>query len=734
MDKKRFWDSFPLGTHLCREPMPPMAELKRDMEIIKSKGFNMVKLQENWLVDEPSEGNVDLSKYHELISRAQELDMGVYVGLTCEQAPSWLYEKHPDCRMVRQDGCQVNYAAQTTLPADGKPGPCYDHPGATEDQLRFIRRLVGELSIHENIVVWNTWQEIGYWAEWFAGECVCYCENTLASYRAWLSGRYGSEIKKLNAHWNANYASFESINPDRSRRVNCVPQRFFFRYFMDNVQVASVLRSRCEAIKEADALSRPVFAHKGSPDFGSGMDWTYARTQDFIGMSSYPAWGSGSGWDDHKRQKRLPRYETLLAEMWDNVAKNADYIRSASAEGKPVWFAEFQGGPVSTDFHIGRIPEAADVRRWMLSAIGSGITALSFWVARAEIMAPEANGFSLLDPEGETTERLEEASAIGRFFQKYPDVFAKNNKPQAEVAILVDEWNTQLMRTMSQAPEAHAYDARGWYKFCWDAGVPCDFVEASQLGEKRAYSYKAIVVPLPLSMSGDLAGKLVECAKAGVCVLLEGACGRLSDTGYATRGQMNAVIRGALGANVKTFRLIREPGDEDRWTPGERTWGEFEDEGKMEGAGALSGCKIRANAFIETYEAEGCEAIFKFNGKTSGIEKKIGSGKIILAGTCLGHNATAYVENDSVETARKLLMHCGVRIKNAGGLLVSRRVGEKLSAYIIVNPHERPLTETIPLPEGGRVVDAYGSAVTQEGGGFEITVGPLDATAVVFET
>ena len=58
MDKNRFAQLFPLGSHLCREPMPPMSELKRDMELLKKHGFNLVKLQEHWMVDEPLEGPV----------------------------------------------------------------------------------------------------------------------------------------------------------------------------------------------------------------------------------------------------------------------------------------------------------------------------------------------------------------------------------------------------------------------------------------------------------------------------------------------------------------------------------------------------------------------------------------------------------------------------------------------------------------------------------------------------
>ena len=50
MDSAAFGRLFPLGSHLCREPMPPMPELKRDMENLKRHGFNLIKLQEHWAV------------------------------------------------------------------------------------------------------------------------------------------------------------------------------------------------------------------------------------------------------------------------------------------------------------------------------------------------------------------------------------------------------------------------------------------------------------------------------------------------------------------------------------------------------------------------------------------------------------------------------------------------------------------------------------------------------------
>ena len=221
---------FPLGAHLCREPMPSMKEMKHDMELLKKHGFNLIKLQEHWMIDEPVEGKCDFSRYEELIEYAAKLDMGVYLGLTCEQAPHWLYEKYPDCRMVLRNGQTVVYEAPTTLPGDGKPGPCYDHSGAMHDQLRFIAKLVKTLGKYENIVVWNTWQEIAYWSEWLVGGSVCFCKNTIAAFQTWVKEQY-RDIDKLNRAWNTRYPDFKAVLPNRGVRQ---PQAvdISWQYFM----------------------------------------------------------------------------------------------------------------------------------------------------------------------------------------------------------------------------------------------------------------------------------------------------------------------------------------------------------------------------------------------------------------------------------------------------------------------------------------------------------------------
>jgi beta-galactosidase len=710
-----------------------MSELKKDMENLKRHGFNLVKLQEHWMVDEPLEGIYDFSKYEELIDYAAKLDLGVYLGLTCEQAPGWLYRKHPGCRMIGRNGLPVAYEAQTTLPADGKPGPCYDHPGAMADQIRFIKTLVSTLSHFENITVWNTWQEIGYWAEHFAGQHVCYCEHTLAHWRRWLKDVYG-DLDGLNRAWNSRYLDWTYVIPDRGAEgKHCLPQDVDWFYFMDNVQIGSVLRARAQAIREADPLQRPIFAHKGGPVIGSGQDWTYARCQDFVGSSCYPAWHSFSQWDDGVPEPGCSpdRYTALLMEMWDGVALRYDYIRSCNPRGNPVWAAEFQGGPASTGFHKGRVPSTDDIRRWMLTAVASGVTAISFWVTRAEIMAAEVNGFSLLDSEGDTTARFEEAARVGTALNEYAGLFSKPTWPGADVAILVNEWNYQFTRSMVQGMEHLPYSMRGWHRLLWDAGIPVDFIEASELDEEYIGEYKAIIVPFPISMSEDIATQLARYVEGGGSIIFEAAPGRIDAHAFCNRGELSPTIRKLCGVNQVGFTLVHEPDNGSRWSTPARTWGEYLDATTLTGAGPLDGCHVRANVYVETFECIGSDPCLLAGNTVAGSVRRVGQGQAWLLGTYLGHCGTAYRDKDSAELVKALLAACGVTAGHSGKLLLRKRVSEKQEAWLFTNPTAVAVTEAIDVTGWTVVKDLLGKQIERSGNTVQLTVESLDVRALI---
>ena len=712
--------------------MPPMSELKHDMELLKKSGFTLIKLQEHWSADEPEEGRYDFSKYEDLIGFAQNLDLDVYLGLTCEQAPHWLFNKYPDCRMVGADGVPVAYEATMTLPADGKPGPCFDHPGALEAQKRFITALVKTLGPYKNLTVWNTWQEIAYWPRMTVGQDVCFCENTLSFFRSWLRDTYGS-LEELNRQWNVKYVHWDSVVPDR-RLIGktCAPVDVDWRYFMENVQIGKVLTGRADAIRAADPLHRPVFAHKGSPIIGSGVDWTYARSQDFLGSSCYPAWHAVQEWDDLNPKDGRPfdRAGCLLAEMWDAIALRFDYIRSANKKDAPIWAAEFQGGPVSTNLHRGRIPSEDDIRRWMLTAVGSGITALSFWVTRAEIAAAETNGFSLLDSAGDDTPRFREAARVGAALSAHPGLFAAPTLEPASAAILIDEWNYQLCDSMDGAREQLVYSARGWYRILWELGIPVEFVDIHRLHECEMTDYTLAVLPFPLSISEKIVEDLSAFVNAGGSLVSEACIGRLDPHGYARRGELSERARDLFGANHNGIRMVREPEDQPRWMPKERGWGEFAEAAYLEGTGEFEGDRIRANFYIETFTCTTADPIALYGDAVAGVINQVGSGRAALIGTLVGHGGTAYRDERGILTVAKLLHSLGARPSHEGRLLVRRRVADSSEAWIVTNPTNEILRESFDVGGFSAVRDLLNGTVELAGNTVSLSVAPLDVRLI----
>lgn len=736
MDYKSFSKLFPFGSHLCREPMPSMTELKKDMENLKQHGFNLIKLQEHWGVDEPQEGVFDFSRYEELIDCASRLDLGIYLGLTCEQAPAWLFQKYPGCRMVGKNGVPIAYEATGTLPADGKPGPCCDHPESMKAQLHFIESLVKTLGRHENIVVWNTWQEISYWSEMLTGRSVCYCEHTLEFFQKWLKEKYG-DLDELNRRWNSRYADWRYVLPERrSTGKTCLPTEIEWNYFMDHIQIGNVLKTRADAIRKADPLDRPVFAHKGGPEIGSDVDWTYARCQDFLGTSCYPAWRPYREWDDGKPENGafFSREHALLMEMWEGVTLRFDYIRSCAPEGRPVWAAEFQGGPVSTSLHKGRIPSKEDIRRWVLTGVGSGITALSFWVTRAEIAAAETNGFSLLDSEGDTTERLEEASRIGKALNRHPDLFGTATLQRAEVGILINEDGFQACKAMDEAENHFVYSARGWHKLLWDLVIPVDFVSCSHMDDAVEPRYKALILPFPLSLAEETTAALADYVERGGALLSEACPGRLTEFGYANRGELSPTTRRLFGVDHQSIQLIREPSDNPRWMPEERTWGEFADAAFLTGTGALGGEKLRANFYIETFVCTESAPILMYDGQVAGTERHFGKGVARLIGTFAGYSGTAYRNEASHSCVRKLLAQSGVIPSHDGKLLLRRRRAGTKEALIFTNPTPDRIIEQIDVEGFVNVEGLFGAPVAIAAGSATVEVDGLDVKVLVAET
>ncbi len=708
--KPDFGGRFPFGTHVYREPCLDLEALLADLPLLKRLGFNMIKIQEHWSADEPEEGRYEFGRVDRVIARAGELGLGIYLGLTMEQAPTWLWRKFPDCHLVGADGHSHMTPTQYTIPMDGKPGPCWDHPGARSAAERFIAELAQCLGSHENIWAWNTFQEIGFWPNQAGKTGFCYCPHTLERFRKWLVARYGS-LSALNAAWQLNHASWQDVEPPR--RQEPVAPFIDWRYFMDDVTLTRNLEFKTAVLRAHDPLHRPVFSHADTPRIGSGAEWRWARAADFFGTSNYPMWNNGQAWDDPVTDEAGARCN----ELWEEMMMCTDLARSNNGRDRALWGAEFQGGPIVTSLHISRTPTGADLRRWMLAGLACGMTGISFWNQRPERFWKEGNGFGLLDHFGETTERMATASAIGRRIQQHARFFSHSQPPRARVALLVNEDLNHFFQACNGDVQYHyMYNLRGWYARLWRLGIPVDFVDAADVSAGELRHYRAAVLCMPLALEADWFAHLVRFVGEGGTLISEACPGRYDRLGWTTRAQLADGAETLFGASHEGLTLVHEPAQPGRWMPQERRYGEFEAATVLQGVKDFSGARVLANFWLQTLRPERAESILRAGEKVAGTRNAFGAGQTILLGSFLGMSALAHRAADpgTDDFILRLLDGAGVEPDRCGGLLRRRRQLEGEHAWFLVNPAAEDCEEEVALEGLVLIADLTGDAIVQE--------------------
>ncbi|MDQ3654484.1 MAG: beta-galactosidase trimerization domain-containing protein, partial [Chloroflexota bacterium] len=485
-------------------------------------------------------------------------------------------------------------------------------------------------------------------------------------------------------------------------------------------------------IKANDSGKRPVFSHVGGAQLGSGAEWRWSRTGDFYGNSNYPAWHSFEPWDD-AYVKREEWHTTALYEVWNSLMLRTDYSRAANGRDRAFWGAEFQGGPVSTHLHMGRTPSADDIQRWMLAGLASGMNGISFWNHRAEWFWGECNGFGLLDPLGNTTERIEEAGRIGRAINRHADLFALGQPPPSRVALLVtDDLYHFAQGTRDQALRLLTYNLRGHYARLWRLGIPVDFVEASEIAGGALSDYDAAILPMPLSLGDDYFAHLRDFVARGGLLISEACPGRFDAYGFCPRSQMVGGAEEVFGARHSSVQLVEEPG-EPRWSPEARGYGEFCPATVFDGVGPLEGEQLQANFYVQTLELTSGAPILTAGEDVVGVANQYGEGTAILLGTFAGLCATAHTHLESDATIARLLRdYAGIGPDHDGTLLRRRREHGDKQAWFFINPLDVEVTETIDLEQFTSAEDLLSREVLDTlSGTSAITVAPISIRCLV---
>jgi hypothetical protein len=267
----------------------------------------------------------------------------------------------------------------------------------------------------------------------------------------------------------------------------------------------------------------------------------------------------------------------------------------------------------------------------------------------------------------------------------------------------------------------------------WDAGIPVDFVEVSQLDEGGLNRYRAVILPFPLCLDESTVEKLAEYVASGGNLISEACPGRISPYSFANRGELSAAARELFGVSHESVTMVREPEGGARWSPAERSWGEYLDDTFLTGTGPLKGLKLRANVYVETFSCRGSKPILLLGEAIAGTVRDVGKGRAWLLGTYAGHNGTAYADEDSRALVRALLAACGVSAAHEGRLRLRRRCVEGKEAWMFTNQSPGPITERVDVSGWSRIDDLLGEPLPRAGSEVEVTVPGLDVRVLVLQ-
>ena len=646
---------------VSRNPAPERAAWRRDLQAIKSLGFNSIKTWVDWASTEPVRGQYRLAALEQVLSLADEVGLRVIIQVYTDAAPEWLGTRYPDSSFVTDQGARIGSQAS--------PGYCLDHAGVRADMTAFIGAVSAAAARHASFYAVDVWSEphIVNWV-WFNSPVeFCYCPHTQARFREWLKLRYRT-LDALNAAWYRTFARWDEVEAPRFGTILSYTDFIDWKTF-----VAAKLQEDLKLKADASAArgARAVSSHSDAPaimlsplsGYGNPDDWWMSQVVDHYGTSIYPKHASA-------------------AAPWSAVrlASALDGIRSA-ARGKGWWIGELQAGQGATGVRVATPVTGADLRFWGWAAISRGARAISYYAWYPMNSGYESNGYGMIELDGRITDRARIAGEFAGVVARNGGLFAPLRPHPSRVAILYNRLS-YMAGGNTVAPGLVVRNSMlGIYRALFEQNIQVDFIHPDEVIAGRASDYAVVYLSYPVMLQRPVADALKAYVKGGGTLISEARPAWNDERGIANPRIPGAGLDEMFGARERELRS------------GEAIT--FAAERDLEGDLApLAGRPFNGTAFAEHLEptTAATRVLARFPEATRDAAvtlSRYGEGRAILIGTF----PSAAFEQDpdkmraTGELLQRLVAFAGVtpevRIDGAPGQVEARFL-ESASAIVLV--------------------------------------------------
>jgi beta-galactosidase len=297
-------------------------------------------------------------------------------------------------------------------------------------------------------------------------------------FRQWLERKYGA-TGKLNETWGAKFESFANVKyePEKLTGTWSNAVRFIDWYTFGREHLSWHLNWIAEQVRRADT-KHPTHVNP------NGLVGNHAARA--VDLPSWRPFLDSLGASAHQSWQffLLGREQHLLG-----LSYICDLIKGA-IEPKGFWITEFQGGNNLYSGSQPLYPSPAEISQHLWGGFGAGAERMIFWQLNNRLSGTESGEWSLLDFQGEPSERLRMAQQVAQTLKREAKLFDSARAVESRVVILLSLQTMTLQhRIGSTQPanvtergvarkvagrdrEAHVLSALADYQILHELGIP----------------------------------------------------------------------------------------------------------------------------------------------------------------------------------------------------------------------------------------------------------------------
>ena len=342
---------------------------------------------------------------------------------------------------------------------------------------------------------------------------------------AWLKRTYGT-IDRLNEAWNQNHAGlflgeqrvFESWE-DVAQNWRKLTIREY-RHNRDILRFkADHSLNRIRGFTAALAAFDPFIPFRGGGELGLFLPtaWYAVDLEGIAGEmtnygSFYPSMHFSWHFDqvDHEITRPLYMQSSLMADLF-----KGGWAGGWESTGGPQQHDGERGNVTPNSYYVG----AGEVMQLYLSQMAGGFKGFGIWCWNARSAGKEGGEYSLLDRNGQVTDRAVRIGQLGQAMQKHRfEIWQARKEPL--VGVLFDWENEAVWAAMSfvgrDSFRLRPVEARvGVSRALINGNVPFEYVTPTDLRRGLAPRYKVIYLPAVLALQNDLLEILAEYVAQG---------------------------------------------------------------------------------------------------------------------------------------------------------------------------------------------------------------------------